>query len=86
MTDLRLKGTCEHCRYWKASETNPMVGRCPVLGIMLFPKGDDMEIVDEKLQVEVAIVASVDSPPVSEVLQVRTGQYFGCIHFDPRRT
>jgi len=84
MIDLRLKGTCEHCRYWKVSETNPMLGRCPVLGVLLFPKGDDLAIIDEKLQAEVAIVADVDRPPVSDVLQVRTSQRFGCIHFDPR--
>lgn len=86
MGDLRLKGTCKTCRHWRPFEQNIMAGRCPVLGVSIWSKNpaNEFESIDGVLQAEIAIHSSAWSLPISDVLAVRTGQDFGCIHHEPK--
>lgn len=78
--------TCSTCRFWQPYTTDTNLGICSALGLLLWPKGDDLDIIDGKLQADVAISPGADSygGPVSDVLDVRTTARFGCIVHQPR--
>jgi hypothetical protein len=51
---------------------------------LIFPQGDELNVLDGKLQADVSIRSDRYLSPVSEVLRVRTQRDFGCVHHEPR--
>ena len=78
VSDLSRKGNCQTCRFWQPFEKNSMAGVCPLLGALFWEKENGVEV-----SVVIAHPMSL-TPPVSDALRVRTGQYFGCIRFEPK--
>lgn len=87
---------CRTCKHWQVFPENNLAGRCPLLGIILWPKvkegeellrpatDDDRALLRAELSLTVSDAFEVlaGQPPTSEVIAVRTQHDFGCVRHE----